>query len=845
MTKKVFISYSHKDEVYKEALDEHLSMLKRNNVIASWNDRKLIPGQNWANEISENLDQADLILFLISSSFLASDYCFNVEAKRAIEMHANGKAQLIPILVRPCDWESCEFSTLQAVPKDAQPISTWDNEDQAWLDAIGGIKKHIAQFKPVSANLVSHVKNDKPQVKNQVLDWINDIEVILTHRKVDKVTLDNVYVALDLAVERQSKSEDIQIVSSDLLFSKASRYLVSGEEQQGKTSLLKNLYKEFLKREVAPLYLDASEIKQSDTKKVLSSAIEKQYLDMSFASFMEISEKVLLIDNLHAIGLNTKFRDKFLSSLNEDFQRIIITCNSSYSYIVPEIFALDEFEKYEILSLGHIKRAEIVEKWVALGVEESIEEKDLFDQCDELKSRLDAIIRKNIVPAKPIYVLMLLQMFEAYSQQNLELSSHGHCYQQLVYQAFDHAGVPKNEIDKYLNVLTELSWVLHKNDGAINQHGLEVFFKEYEKTYLPVDGAIVIQKLKSNSILAEQDFKIQFKYPYLYYFFAAKKIAESFTTNDDVKNEVRKLIANLHREDYANILVFVTHHTKEAWVLSEIKDALDSFFMDQEAATLSRDQLAFMDEFIAKIPNLVLEQREIRAERTKHNKNLDEIEHSDQTEKLGAVDLLATINRTFKGMEISGQIIRNRHATLTRKALLELANQSAMSGLRFLNFFIQISNTAKAEVIKHIETKLQEHPNLTNTEVQHDAKDVFLHITYGVINGVVKKIASSIGSKEASEIYASIEKAAPTPAVILLNQAIELHFKRNLDISSISVTAEKLKGNPICTRILKEMVIQHTYMFPVGYKEKQQLAELLNFSMQGQRLMDLKKIGKA
>lgn len=844
MTKRVFISYSHKDEAYKEALDEHLAMLKRNNIIATWNDRKLIPGENWAGEISANLDQADLILFLISSSFLASDYCFNVEAKRAIEMHTTGKAQLIPILIRPCDWSSCEFSKFQAVPKNAKPISSWDNKDEAWLDAICGIKKHISEFKPV-LNLVSQVSVDHIQIRPKVLDWIDDIEVILTHRKVNKVTLDNVYVALDLAAERQSKSEDIQIISSDLLFSKPSRYLISGEEQQGKTSLLKNLYKQFLKLEIIPIYLDAVDIKQSDAKKILSAAIENQYSNLSYDRLLREPKKVLLLDNLHAIGLNKKYRDKFLSSMNETFPNIVITCNSSYGYITPEISELDDFVKYEILGLGHIKRAEIVEKWVSLGIEESIEERELYDQCDDLKSRLDAIIRKNIVPAKPIYILMLLQMFEAYSQQNLELSSHGHCYQQLIYQAFDHAGIPKNEIDKYLNVLTELSWVLHKNDGVINQHGLEVFFKDYEKTYLPVDGPTVIKKLKSNSILTEQDSKIQFKYPYLYYFFAAKKIAESFSTNEEVKDEVRKLIANLHREDYANILVFVTHHTKEAWVLSEIKDALDSFFVDYDAATLSRDQLAFMDEFIAKIPNLVLEQREIREERVKHNKNLDDMEQEESPENLVAVDILANINKTFKGMEISGQIIRNRHATLTRKALLDLANQSAMSGLRFLNFFIHISDTTKTEVIKYIETKLQEHPNLTNSEVQHDAKDVFLQITYGVINGVVRKIASSIGSKEASEIYASIEKSAPTPAVILLNQAIELHFKRNLDLQSISLTSEKLKNNPICTRILKEMVIQHTYMFPVGYKEKQQLAELLNFSMQGQRLLDLKKIGKA
>ena len=446
---------------------------------------------------------------------------------------------------------------------------------------------------------------------------------------------------------------------------------------------------------------------------------------------------------------------------------------------------------------------------------------------------------------------MLLQMFEAYSQQNLELSSHGHCYQQLVYQAFDHAKIPKKEIDKYLNVLAELSWVLHKNGGAINQHQLDAFFKEYEKTYLPVDGKKVIDKLKSNSILVEKGSKVKFKYPYIFYFFTAKKIAESFSTNPDVQEEVRRLVANLHREDYANILVFVTHHTKEAWVLEEIQKALGLLFADQQPATLSKKQLAFMDDFLAQIPDLVMEQRVISDERIKHNKNLDEIDREADTiddegeGNIESLDILANINKTFKGMEISGQIIRNRHATLTRGAMLGLARNGAFTGLRFLNFFIHMSETAKLEVTKYIEHKLREHPGISNEKVQDYAKDAFLLMTYGVINGVIRKIASSIGSKEASEIYASIQKTDQTPALTLLNQAIELHFNRAIDIQSVTQTAAKIKNNPVCTRILKEMVIQHTYMFPVEYKEKQQLAELLGITVQGQRLMDRKKIGKA
>jgi hypothetical protein len=195
-------------------------------------------------------------------------------------------------------------------------------------------------------------------------------------------------------------------------------------------------------------------------------------------------------------------------------------------------------------------------------------------------------------------------------------------------------------------------------------------------------------------------------------------------------------------------------------------------------------------------------------------------------------------------MEIAGQIIRNRHATMTRNSMEELAKTGVNSGLRFLEYFIKISDSAKKEIVKLISSHLSEHPNLTNREIEKQAENAYLHLTYGVINGVTRKIASSIGAKEALEIYRDMEKSVGTPAFTLIRQSIELQFNNSINIEHISSSIRELKDNQVCLRILKEMVIQHIYLFPVDYKEKQQLSQLLGISVQGQRLMDAKKVGK-
>ncbi|MEM5504720.1 toll/interleukin-1 receptor domain-containing protein [Shewanella frigidimarina] len=838
MSTKVFISYAHKDEGYKESLVEHMSGLIRAGLINEWNDRKIIPGQDWGTSISEHLESSELIVFLISSAFMNSDYCMGVEVNKALSMHKEKKAQLIPIIIRPVDWTDSELSKLQGLPKDALAISSWSNADEAWVNVISGLKKHIQLFQPKKTTM-SEVKTSEIKHSEYIFNWLADTEIVLTHRKVNQVSLDDIYVIPD--IELEGKDNLVDIKSSSYLHKELGHFIISGEEQQGKTSLLKYLYKTLLKKGYLPIYIDAFSVKKSSIEQVISKDLKVQYENMDYITYSRSDKSVILIDNIDNIGLNLKFKNKFLNDINNLTPNTFITCHSSYNYIYGDIPALDEHQRIEILSLGNKKREELVKKWISLGIEENIEDYELYSKCDDLKSRLNIVIKKNIVPPKPIYVLMLLQMFEANAQLNLDLTSYGHCYQQLIYQSFDKAKIGKHDFDKYLNVLTELSWEIFKAKGELKSNALDLFFEDYNRRFLPVDNIEVLDKLIGHSILCNNGVNVGFKYPYIYYFFVGKKIAESYRDSEETKEKVEYLLAKLHREDFANILIFITHHTKDSWVLNEIKMVLSKLFNIQVEATLDNNQLSFMTDFMKAIPELILEQREIQSERDQHNDRLDTLErNTDDNDESEPLDILANINQTFKGMEIAGQIIRNRHATLTRDAMEDLARAGANAGLRFLEYFIKMSDMAQKEIIKLISNHLSEHPNLTNREIEKQAETAYLHLTYGV----TRKIASSIGSKEALEVYRDMEKKIGTPAFLLIRQAIELQFNKSVSIEHISTCVKELKDNQVCLRILKEIVIQHIYMFPVEYKEKQQLSQLLGLSVQGQRLMDMKKIGK-
>ncbi len=148
---ELFFSYSHKDESVRDELETHLVMLKRQGVIDTWHDRRIVAGDEFDGQISERLESADIILLLVSPYFLASNYCYDVELTRAMERHDNGAARVIPVILDPCDWHSTPFGKLLAMPKDGKPISKFPNMHDAFLEVTNAVRRAVAP--PVATSL--------------------------------------------------------------------------------------------------------------------------------------------------------------------------------------------------------------------------------------------------------------------------------------------------------------------------------------------------------------------------------------------------------------------------------------------------------------------------------------------------------------------------------------------------------------------------------------------------------------------------------------------------------------------------------------------------------------------
>jgi hypothetical protein len=144
---KIFISYSPEDERLKKSLLRHLSPLERHGTIITWDSQRIEAGSRIEEIRLQNFNEADIVVCLLSSDFMASSYCYQVELPRALERKAVGDVEIIPILLRDVAWNQTPFHPLQKIPRDGKPVARYTSRDKAFNQIVQEIEKVVASIK--------------------------------------------------------------------------------------------------------------------------------------------------------------------------------------------------------------------------------------------------------------------------------------------------------------------------------------------------------------------------------------------------------------------------------------------------------------------------------------------------------------------------------------------------------------------------------------------------------------------------------------------------------------------------------------------------------------------------
>jgi len=149
-SKHAFVSYSHRDKRWLERVADHLRPLERDGRLVLWSDQKIRPGTDWRAEIADALQNCSCAVLLVSSHFLASDFCVNDELPVLLDAAAMHGLSIFPVILSPCHLESSpRLAALQAVNSPSRTLMDCDRAEQERI--LAQLAKSIADSTTPSA----------------------------------------------------------------------------------------------------------------------------------------------------------------------------------------------------------------------------------------------------------------------------------------------------------------------------------------------------------------------------------------------------------------------------------------------------------------------------------------------------------------------------------------------------------------------------------------------------------------------------------------------------------------------------------------------------------------------
>lgn len=214
---KLFYSYCHMDEIFREQIAKSLAPLRSSARIEEWHDRRIAAGASIHTEIDKHIRHSDIILLLLSPDYLASPECV-AEMRTAMDLRSHNSTCVIPILVRPCGWKDYNIRDLRAVPTDALPIVEWESRDRAYLNIYEN-KKHLVDnmpFRPTTDYLTS----------------LTEAEFISQNK--DDIRLDDIFIFPNI----ESSHDQKPIQDFHGIWRRKKHIIIHGEDKVGKSGWL-------------------------------------------------------------------------------------------------------------------------------------------------------------------------------------------------------------------------------------------------------------------------------------------------------------------------------------------------------------------------------------------------------------------------------------------------------------------------------------------------------------------------------------------------------------------------------------------------------------------------------
>lgn len=840
---KLFISYSHKDQTMIQDFITAMSPMKGEGKLLSdiWYDRNITAGDDFWDCINEHLDGRDVICLFISPDYLASKSC-KEEMHRALSRRKSENILVVPIILRPCSWldESEDLSKILAVPTDGTPVSKFNDKDDAWQDVYNQLKTAITLHKKIKELKISQIHQD----------FLNSATVFTkSHPQKNTLFLEDIFIYPFL--NKIKKDSERSLVQSKTLieeFHALDKFVIIGEDQSGKTSLLKQFFLDLRKQNFIPLYLDGGVDLQGNFQNRLEKVFSNQYVSDLLLENIPKERIVLLVDNFHKVNRPSKYADLF----------------ASYGFIlvIDDIFALDtvknvpisQIARYQIRQLAPSQRSALIEKWLEASdaplndIAKNNENLERLDNAvHEVETSIGKVFGKKIMPSYPYFILMVLAVREDTDRPLDEnVSSQGHCYQALIVAFLKNKKVSNSNLDAYLNFLTEFAHRIYlKNGSDLTALEFEEFIDDYKKVFNVDNIKVMITTLDAANIMSKTSLgNYGFNSPYIYYYFAGKYFAQAWDDAGDPDHiaaiqEALKVFNNLHKTSNAYIAVFIAHHTKNREMIDNLIKIANGIYYNSIPASFNRDCLSVFATVEPAIKNPELPQNQNPKENRLAVLNLqDRQEFADKNYATSPIEdeeddeisdnFTRELRQSLKTVEVLGSILKNRSGSLRNEQLESLFTVAMDINLRlssnFLEIVQQIANSPEAMKLLANDVK-ESYPSLPDDEITTRTWKLFWGMNFSFLFSIIKKTAFSLGSSEIAKIAKKVCDERNTPASYMLKHTIIMWFKKNIDIQELQ-RMDKAIDNETARKAMRWLISDYCQMHIINYRDQERLKAL-------------------
>jgi len=710
-------------------------------------------------------------------------------------------------------------------------------------------------------------------LKKTYKDLINTMGLKITHPYKSNLLLEDIFIYPELQIVNDSSTKNSFVQINSEFFKQKDKIglsIIYGAETSGKTSLSRMLQLKYKRDGLIPILITGKEIKSND----ISSKKIKQLISKAFKNQYETSQKIisefeqidknqvlLFIDDFNNTNLNSEYKALFINELKKlNYKNILIFTHESLQLEATTegelAKSLIEFKHYELIEFGHSLREELIKKWILIGNESTITKSDLIYKTREKANLINKTIGYNIVPSYPIYLLTLLQAMEANETSSLAKSSYGYYYEFLImkYLNANSPMDPKDITTIFTYTSTFAYKCLIKKLHIFNEDDLNSFKKTYCESKRFTPRFDINKKLIDSNILSLYEDEYKFSHDYIYYFFVAKYLSDNITKKE-IQDVIQKLCKRLYRIEFANIIMFLIHHSPQDFILETIINEAKVVFADIQEFTFAPNELKNINASIKK-EKLKLENRTLEESRkieldeqdkNTHHIKKPERQEADFNEDIEKLNQFATLNLAFKIIEILGEITKNYAGSLDGNITYNLIKETYSIGLRSLKSLIEFFEVNHELLINEIKEIILKKHYVTDDKINETVANIIFSMASSISTGVVKKIAKAVASRELQEIYQSIlDERQDNNAIQIINSAIELDFKGGLNIPKLENIHKALtkENNRLADSVLKRIVLEHIYMFEIEFNKKQSVCSKLDIDNDNSKKEMIKHIKK-